>query len=714
VHFPGVCIVEGPALFPKSIYLQHESSVELLSSYIAHSMNVVFWILAIGYSLAVGFWVYRADKRRVVPYPWLTASLRALVVLLTCLLLLAPTLSVEKHEKQQPVILFLQDNSQSAGVALKSDSSTYKKNASELLNKLSSEYRVVKWGFGDHIQRDTLFDYKQEATNIADALSQAIAFYGEQNLGAVILATDGRYNQGSNPQFQELPFQGSLYTAAIGDSSQQKDIRITNVYANKTVSLNSQFEIRADVVAIGCAGYNNSIHLQEVNGSASANASISVSSDRFDRSVAFTVKADRAGLHHYIITTPAADGEQNTVNNRKDVFVEVVNEQKNILIAANAPHPDINAIREALSGFEGYHIVVKTTDRLPSSFADYQVIILYSLPSQTYPVRQLAGLKKPVWFIMGANSSNAAFNQYQSVAKVNVNTSNLKNLFATYNSSFNTFTLPTNINAVMDKMPPLSVPAGFIDVNANSQVLFYARDNKRMPLWMLQQGSTPTALLVGEGLWRWRLFEYKNFNTHNTIDEAIRQTVAFLAADVNDRPFQVVLPKYIWSDREPVSLNAYLLNASNEQVNQPDVNITITDSSGAKQKYSFERAGTGYKLNIGLRAAGTYSYAATTSYNGKTYTASGSFVVQSMPLEMMETGADYPMLHTLSRKYNGALVPASQIASLYDSIKNNPDIRPVIRTNTETVPLVDWKWYFFLILLFAVAEWLLRKYWLAQ
>jgi hypothetical protein len=53
-------------------------------------------------------------------------------------------------------------------------------------------------------------------------------------------------------------------------------------------------------------------------------------------------------------------------------------------------------------------------------------------------------------------------------------------------------------------------------------------------------------------------------------------------------------------------------------------------------------------------------------------------------------------------------------AALYDSIIANKRITPLIETHTETVPLVNRKWYFFIILLLAVAEWLLRKYWLAQ
>jgi len=677
-------------------------------------MQILYWILAIVISLAIGYWVYRADQRRAVPYPWLTAALRVMVIFLTCLLLLAPTLSINKNETQKPLLVFLQDNSQSVPVALKQDTAQYKKDASRLLSQLEEDYRVVKWGFGSGIQRDTLFEYQQASTDISQALSQAIDFYGQQNLGAVILATDGRYNQGANPQFSDLPFQGTVYTVALGDSAVQKDIRISNVYTNKTVTLNSQFEIRADLVAQRVSGYNNNIRLSDGTDGTALTQPLNVTSDRYDRSVSFTVKADRAGLHHYTISVPPADGEQNTANNRRDIFVEVVREQKKVLIAANAPHPDVNAIREALAGLDGFEVVVKTGDNLPSSFADYQVVILHSLPSQNNLVQQLAGSRKAVWLIMGANSNSAAYNNVQTLARLNVNPFNLQNQFAAFNTAFTSFTLPQNTQAVLDKMPPLAVPAGSVQTNPNTLVVFSARGNNTLPLWMLQQGAAPAALLVGEGLWRWRLAEYRHFNSHQVVDEAIRQTVSFLAANVNDRPFRVELPKYVWSDQEGISMNAYLLNANNEQVNTSIATLTLTDSAGKKQNYNFEKSGSAYKLQLGLRAAGTYSYAATTNYNGVKYEATGSFLVQHLPIEMMETGANYPLLYSISQQYGGALVPANNVLSLYDSIRKNPNIKPLIQSTTETIPLVDWKWYFFLLLLFATAEWLLRKYWLAQ
>ena len=345
--------------------------------------------------------------------PWLTATLRGVVVLLCLLFILAPVISITKNETQKPIVLFLEDNSRSVAEALGKDSATYRKNAEDLISKLSDKYRVVKWGFGSSVQQDSLFNYKQQATDISAALSRAQEFYGMQNLGAVILPTDGRFNRGTNPQFQQLALNSAVYTVALGDSAAQKDIRISQVYTNKIVSLNSQFEIRADIVAALCNGYSGNVQLLE-NGGGVSSSPISIASDRYDRSVSFSVRADKPGLHHYVINVPVADGETNVSNNRRDVFVEVVDQKKNILIAAASPHPDINAIKEALSGMESYKVTVKMAEELPSAFNEYQVIILHQLPGlRSNIAQQLQAAKKPVWYITGTQTNVAGLNQVQ-------------------------------------------------------------------------------------------------------------------------------------------------------------------------------------------------------------------------------------------------------------------------------------------------------------
>ena len=680
-------------------------------------MQWMYWLIAIVLSGGAGYWVYTKDKQRAVPQPWLTALLRGLVVFFTLLLILIPAIVITKNITEKPVVLLLQDNSRSVGVALGGDSATYRKNMEALAAKLSDKYKVVQWGFGNTIQNDSIFQYKQNATDISNAIARAQDFFGMQNLGAVILATDGRFNEGENPLYQQVSLHSPVYTVALGDSALQKDIAVLRAYANKTVTLNSEFEIRSDVIATLCNNYNGSVELKE-EGSTVSSQPLAIHTDRYDHSVSFTLKATKTGLHHYIIAVPVADGEKNTANNRRDIFVEVADQKKNILIVSASPHPDVNAIKEALSGLETYKLTICTADNFPSSLNDYQVIILHNLPSQRSNVLpQVIASKKPVWFILGNQTNVQALNGAQDLTHVQLALSGNTDAMAAFNTGFNTFTLPQNIQSVIDKMPPLEVPAGNVQVKANSSVLFTQRTNQgttQTPLWVLQQGSVPTAMLMGDGIWRWRLYEYKNFGKHDVVDECIRQTVSFLAVNNRDKPFTVALPKYVWSDQEAITLNAYLLNANNEQVNSPDAKFTITDSAGRKQNFSFEKSGNAYSLNIGVWAGGTYTYHATTAYNGVDYAANGTFAVESMPLELMESGADYPLLYGIAKKYNGSLVPATNVAALYDSITHNEAIKPVIQTNSETAPLVDRKWYFFLILLFAVGEWLLRKYWLAQ
>lgn len=678
-------------------------------------MQWIYWLIAVILSAGAGYWVYRADKRRVVPYPWMTALLRSLVVFFTLLLILVPTVIITKNITEQPIVLLLQDNSRSIANALGPNAGGYKKSVQELTQKLSGKYKVVQWGFGSAVQTDSIFEYKQAATDISAALARAQEYYGMQNLGAVILATDGRYNQGMNPQYQQLSLHNALFTIGLGDSAVQKDLRITKAYANKVVTVNSSFEIRADIVAALCKGFNNSVTIKEGDEMLSSTP-IAVNSDRNDRTVSFTVKASKAGLHHYTISVPEAEGEKNVTNNRKDLFVEVVDEKKNILIVSAAPHPDVNAIKDALSGLESYKVTVCSIDNIPASFSTYNAIILHGLPSLRNNIgAQIVAAKKPVWFIVSTQSSITALNSMSALVHASFTPGQPHNVLALYEPSFNAFTVPKEIQSVTDKMPPLFTNVGSMAAAPGSNVLFNQNvGGDRLPVWVLLQSSVPAAVLLGEGIWRWRMYEFKNFGNHNVVDECIRQTVTFLSANNNEKPFHVALPKYVWSDQEAITMNAYLLNANNEQVNTADVQLTVADSAGRKQNFSFERSGNAYNLNIGIWAGGNYTYSAKTTFNDKSYTTNGSFVVESMPLELMESGADFPLLYGLAKKYNGGFVTAANIASLYDSIIRNDRVKPLIVTNTETVPLVDRKWYFFLILLIAAGEWLLRKYWLAQ
>ena len=680
-------------------------------------MQWIFWVIAFCLSAGAGYWVYQADKKREVPYPLLTAVLRSLLILLACLLVLLPALMISRNIVEQPIVVMLQDDSKSVGVALGKDSTTYMHHFDDLVSGLNKTCKVVQWHFGGTVLTDSSTGYRQGATDIANALSQVQEYYGTQNLGAVVLATDGRFNQGMNPLLQQAGLKAPLFAIAIGDSQQQKDAKLPTAHANRTVSLNSNFEVVADVVLVGCKGYNGSLTLKEA-GAILGTQSLNVNSDRYDRTLSFTIKADKPGIHHYELNLPVAEGEKNTANNRKEIFVEVVEEKKEVLIVAAAPHPDVAAIREALAGMESYHITVCTSDKLQNYLAKCQIIILAGFnTTNTALVNTILQAHKPIWFILGNQTNVQSVNALKDLTHLSVSPAALHNVLSLLNPAFNVFTMPSHLQTVVDKLPPLSSNVDNLLTAPGTMSLFEQRTgagDSRTPVWLLQQGDVPMAYLTGEGLWRWRMHEYRNFGVHDAIDECIRQTVTFLASHPGDKPFSVSLSKYVWSDQEAIQLQALLLNPNREQINTPDVILTINDSAGKHTEYNMERSGSSYRLNIGVRAGGMYTYTASTKFSGIPYSASGSFAVQTVPIELMESGADYALLYSLARKYQGAFFTPANMQSAADSILHNSHVKPLIRTEHQSVPLIDRKWFFFLLLILAVTEWLLRKYWMAQ
>jgi hypothetical protein len=678
-------------------------------------MQWLMLITAVILSLGAGYWVYRADRKRAVPYPFLTAGLRTLIFLSGFLLLLAPSFNVTKNETQQPVVVVLQDNSTSVPDALKGDTAAYRRDMQELLDKLGEQYRVVALPFGAGIQpADSLFTYGQPATDLSAALERVAEVYGQQNLGAVILASDGRYNQGNNPVFQKLPVQVPVYTVALGDSTVHVDLAIRHVYANKTVSVNGEFEVKADLRALRCEGYEGKARLLEDGRVVAYDTFTVTEEERFYRTLSFRVSAGKPGLHRYVVEVPAIAGEPLVDNNRREVFVEVVDEKKRVLIAAAAPHPDVSTLRSVLGAVSDYRLTVSASGELPGGLDSFSTIILHNLPATPGQAAAVVAARSPLWLISSTQVNPGVLRPLQNVAGWQTAPVAPRTMLPEYNPAFAAFIVPANIRAVTERLPPLYAPAGIPQAPPNAEVLFGQRQAEGAPLWWLRPGTRPVAVLAGEGLWRWRLQEYRHFETHTVIDECIRQTVQLLSAQGNEQPFLAAPDRQIWNDQEAVWFHARLLNPNNEEINTPDATLVIRDSAGKEQSWHFERAGNVYRINTGVRQGGRYTYTASVAYNGNTYTAKGGFAVESVPLERMESGANYGLLYNLARKYKGSFVTHDLTLSLRDSIAANDQIRPEIRSTTSILHLIDRKWFFFLLLLFAAAEWLLRKYWMAQ
>jgi hypothetical protein len=673
-------------------------------------MNYIYWLLCILIGIIPAALVFRSDRRKNLPVKWLPSVLRFFTCFLTAALLLAPAFPSTKTEEEKPLLIWLQDNSSSMQTALGKDSVAYRKKVEALWDQWKDDYTLVPMAFGGDINKDSLFNFKQKSTNIASALQAATEQYQDRNIGAIILPTDGIFNEGLDPVYAPLGMAVPVFSIGLGDSTQPKDISVTRVYANKVVALNSNFEIMADIRADKLNGTNTEAVVLH-NGQAVGRSALKIDKDRYTASVRFETKADQKGFQRYSIMVPALPGEQNVSNNRMDFFVEVIDDETKVLILAAAPHPDIAAIREALESVPQYKVTVSLDGSVPGGVAAYSLVIAHQVPSLTGIQTDLS--KTPTWYILGRQSNINAFGQSQSLVKISGGGST-NDVLPELNTGFSYFTLATNIRDVVAKMPPLQAPYGNYNTAGDAQILIRQRIGSvttDYPLWVFRNGAVPQAVLCGEGIWRWRLYEYKNSGKHDVVDELIRQTVSLLSVKKDNRPFRMFMDKYIFSDNEAVNVYAELRNDNGELVNSPNVNMSLADSAGKPLNYVMEKTGNSYHVNVGLLAPGAYTFKGKVNYNGKNLESEGSFIVESVPLEQLRTNADYEMLSRLSKQTGGSFFTFSNMQSLTDSLKKNATVKPIIHTDKTYTELIDRKWLFFLILLIAAAEWLLRKYW---
>lgn len=663
-------------------------------------MSFLLWILAFGSALAAGLLVYRADKRKGLNRPRLTGLLRSLVILLVWLLLLSPTLPFRQTETRRQTVVLLQDDSRSTGAALAADTGAFRQKLLALQTQLSKDARVLSLSFGSSLRQDSGFRYADNATDISGALEAALSRAGKYPPAAIILATDGRYNAGSNPLYANLPLKAPLHILSIGDTALEKDLRIGRIYAPRTVARGSSFEVRADVLATGLDGLSTSA---TVNGNgAGGTQAFTVAGERFDRAVSFTIAAAKAGVYSYTLSLPNAPGERNTQNNTRRFYVEVVDRKKRILLAAAVPHPDIKAIREALSSVESYDVVVQTGTAVNT--AGYDAAILHGLPATSFSA------KIPTWYILTPATSVVAFNSAQKTVSVDGTTAMQRFSYPLPPAGFSLFNPPAGLDALTDRLPPLSVCGTGWKMAVDAQALLRQRENNAAPLWVLRSGRPAEAVTVGEGLWRWRLSEYRQKREQRIMDECIRQTVAFLAAGMGDRKFRLDMPKWEWNDGEGIVLNGYLLNEGGQSVNNAEAQITLTDSAGRARAYKMERVGSSYRLNIGSLLPGSYRFSGSAVLDGKTYTDGGAFVVTETPIELLQTGADYPFLQSLAARFSGTVRPWQSADAVFALLQKEDLLKPRIEANEDPKPLIDWKWMFVLILFVATAEWLVRRY----
>lgn len=671
-------------------------------------MGIIYWLLCLMVGVATGYWVWRRDKLGRQKVKWLPAVLRGLSAAIILALLIAPIISLVSHNKQKPVVVWFQDNSHSIALGLKQDTHKYLNAKSKLTNQLNSEYDLVEWQFGAQAKQGNQTDFREQTTNLQQSLSQIYQRYKGANLGAIVLATDGIYNEGHDPVYSLSNWEVPIYTIGLGDTQRQKDIGVLRVFANKVVMSGNTFEVAADIRFTSFNGTQHAVQLSQ-GSSIIQQKTIFVTSEDETAAVSFEVKAGAPGLVRYSISVPEAEGERTYLNNTLDFYVQIVNNEVKVLVLNSGVHPDLGMIGNALKTTAGYVIDIAPPNTLPSNWKEYHSIIAHQ-PSLSASIwGQIVESGKPVWHILGNNVGREHLNALKSIGTAEVGRPGIF-VSPVYETGFSAFLLPLSTEAILSKLPPLETNIRAFKPSATATTLIRTREQK-FPMWLVQAGTkAPMAVTIGEGLWRWAVYEYKDNKSQQVSQELVRQTMRSLNIPRQDRPFQVFLSKRMVTNQENISFTAELRNKTGELVNTVPVKLVIEDSAGTRKEFEMEPFGSAYQLVLPAMGEGIYHYLGTTNYEGNTYTDQGTFAVENIPLEQLSLQADFGLLYQLANQTGGNFYTIEEMDRLQEDLKANEQIVTKIVTEQKKEPLIEFKWLFGLLLLLLSAEWAFRKY----
>jgi len=686
-----------------------------------------FSVLALIGALIFAFLLYYKFKGFDGKRGWLKPvlyTLRFIPILGIGLLLLGPLIKQLLEETKKPVVVLLSDDSRSINQWVERSETTDPTSAmSQLAQNLSESYDIEHYSFGEDIQliSEDTSRYDQEITDISKTLKYISDVYEGENLGAVVLATDGIYNQGSNPTYAKIRADIPIHSIALGDTTRRRDISVETVLHNEVAYLEDEMITRVDIKASNAAGRSARLSVErETPGGYQVveRRDIKVSGDDYFTSEDIQLQLNQAGINHFRYSISYIDNELNRSNNTKDVYIEVLDARQKISIIAAAPHPDISAIKQILEQNKNYEVDIFIKDVAVTDIGSTDVAIFHNLPSSTVSIdnilKALSRQSVAKMFIVGQDTDLGKWNNVQDQLTIKGSRGNANNAQGSLNQDFDYFTISDELKNQVKDFPPLASPYGEYSIGGQSDVMLYQRIGDigtEFPLLAFSDADgSKTAYLLANDIWRWKLYDHLQHSNFDIISELLEKSITYISTKEDKRKFRVGTNDNVFLTNEDVIFTAELYNNNYELINDPEVTLQMTSSDGSQFDYTFSTTDQAYALDIGRLPSGTYNYTASTTWSGEKYKDAGRIVVRDIQFELYDQEARHELLYSLAERTGGSVTYPTNIASLGTSLLSSDKIKPVIYQSTVTKPLLDNKWLLLFLIIPLILEWALRRY----
>ncbi len=656
--------------------------------------------------------------------PWSTrvnqalAGIRFLLVTILGIILLSPFIKQIRNLVEPPSLVIAIDNSTSVR-EVEDSLALY-----DILEELSQvTLELEKQDFAVEVR--TLYDKDQPAdislirfdypiTDVNRLLTEIQSDYEGRNLGGVILMSDGIYNQGISPQF--VPYSFRIHTIGLGDTLPKTDLNLQSVLYNKLAYQGNRYPLKAEILNTGFNGEEIVIEVLKGNDLLDSKKVLIEGTNELNE-VSFFLDADQKGIQHLVVRVVPKTGEYTYKNNAKHAYVDVVEGKEKILMVANNPHPDIKAVKSAIEKNENYefHQFIPGIDQFEDD--KYDLVIFHQFPDRqnlyrSYMERLMAN-NPSVWYIVGTQSNLRQLNAINSMVTITPSGNLTDQVFPVFNQGFERFGFDPELQKTLREYSPATVPFGKYEILPETEVILYQKVGAietRNPLLVIKvDGDRKTGLMLGEGLWQWRLQEYASNLNQRAFDELISKLVQFLSSKEDKRKFKIYPVKNDIFTNESVVFETETYNDVYEKFYGNKVELIIEDEDGIQSEYSFTPSEFNSQYHLSGLDQGIYRYTATTRLSSGKKSSSGEFTVNELLIEALNLTADHQLLRTISHQTLGQFFKKDQISLLQESLLSQK-AQGIIHTQEEFLPIINLKWLLILLVVLVSTEWFVRKY----
>jgi len=558
-----------------------------------------------------------------------------------------------------------------------------------------------------------------------------------EEAAALVLLSDGHDFEMVNPVQTALLARNRrtpIYAVAFGKQGKVRDVSTRIISSQPYCYVKQKARIAASLRLIGCE--LEEIQVQLLRNGAVVRSVKVAAGDEQEVPVEFEVVEPEVGQFEYEVRALPVEGESDTANNSALTYLNVIDQQIQVLLLEGAPYWDSAFLQRSLMRNDKFNVdaLVKYADRklrpirknasagefkLPQNareFGHYDVVLLGREVDGILSMSQIAALGNyvregggTVIFTRGPAFRPGTAEQLEPVLWKDEAREKVRLQAARMAQVVGPFKGLTAADGSTESLPEMIAGHEADDAKALSAILAHAkdRDGALFPAIVHRRYGSGQVVSIGvDGLWRWG-FNPNMEGPNTAFDRFWDQLLLWLLAARD------ILPSKPYSFR-PNSANIPLGEKAGFRLSMrhPDANLRSVPVRITLAEREAGRIMLTPDPGSSSRLIGDFLPEKTGRYQAVAELPDGPlqarFIVYSENLEETEVATDAAYLRRLCEASGGRLIKPDELGRLIKELRNEEiDVAP----KTRLVSLWDRAWVFYVIGMLLGLDWYLRRRW---